>query len=150
VNPFYCLLIYAVVLFRWDAAAKLSFIAMSLLIAVGYYSRQLFSYYELHFAFDYLIKLTILIPWTFLLYSKQSQAFIIIFSACCFEVLMSIDALMNRGAATSLYYAYPQVVMLFHLIAGTMIIGGRNGSLAGDSTNSGGSGHTGKASKGDV
>ena len=149
-NPLCYLLIYVIALLRWDAAAKLSCVAMVLLIAVEHFSQRLFSYYELHFAFDYLIKLTILTPWTFLLYSKRSQAFIIIFAACCFEVLMSIDALMNRGAATSLYYAYPQIVMLFHLIAGTMIIGGRNGSLAGDSANSGGGGHTAKAGKGDV
>jgi len=130
------ILIYIVPLITKSKAAFISIFAVLCLILVERVSQHVFNLYSLHLSFDYLTKLTILMPWAYLLHKANSRSFIIIFASCVFEVIMSIDMLVSRQAQTSLYEAYPAVVLMFHLLAAFSLFGGCNSSCNRDNDDS--------------
>ena len=132
-NDIAYILIYIVPLITKSRAAFISVFAILCLILVERVSQHFFSIYSLHLSFDYLAKLSILIPWVYLLHKANSKTFIIIFSSCVFEVITAIDLLVSRQAQTSLYDAYPAVVLVFHLLAALSLFGGSNASRDRDS-----------------
>lgn len=141
------ILIYMVALFSMSRAAVISVVAVLVLTSTEGASQYLFTIIDAHFAFDYLVKLLVIIPWTYLLFKSGSKSFILIFSSACFEVLMAIDALMSGGAATSLVNVYPNVVLVFHAIAGVVILVGKNGNPNSNPANFCGDSDTRKARK---
>lgn len=137
------MLIYIIAALKLDRVSFISMTAMAGLIILEHVTQDyIFAPLDMHPSFDYLAKLIILIPWAYFLHHERHSAVLMIYSACCFEVLVAVNILLNPGVETSLYIAYPYVVFSFHVLAGSTILGGGHGGLFDNSPNRSGGSNT--------